>query len=299
MSKIIRRVAVVLAVLAPAGAARAEGVTPADPAPVVSRVVMSDKVPGTGDLTYLDLVRQIVPDIAPRSNSSMFEGHKVIDFRHLGGKQWQAKPPASVQIQTAEALPVRSDGQDRLALLVSLDQEGSGRGHELLALYSLGSTPTLVDAADVGFDGGTSFFDPGSLSLGKGKTALLTMSTGGHGGEDRQTTVLILLHQDRLQLVDTVATLSAVSCGIYMSNEVPEFRAGDDSGRAYPDIVAIVTQTIALNNSHTTYCAIYQPPPTPGTRVFSVTYSWDETASKYVPDPGAFDKQRGGDGDRL
>jgi hypothetical protein len=303
MSRIIRRTLIPLAVLALAGSARAQDTTPgdrADPASAVSVVNMNDTVPGAGGVTYLDLVRQIVGDIELGS-SGMFEGHHVIDFRHIGGAEWQTKPPTSVDIFRAEVLPIRSGGEDRLALLVSLEQEGSGRGNELLALYSLGSSPTLLDAVDVGFDNGTSFFDPSSLSLGEGKTALLMMGTEEHRGESHHTTALILFRKNRLQLVDTIETLSVVGCGNFVRDEVPEFRVVNDGGRAYPDIVATVTQTIAVSNNHSDYCsALYDDvPPTPGMRVFSVTYSWDETASKYNPDPGAFDKHREEDEDRL
>src|SRR6185369_235530 len=101
--------------------------------------------------------------------------------------------------------------------------EADGIGPALLALYSLDGAPKLIDIADVGYDDETSFLDPGALSLGDGKDAVLTMSTHSNAGESYQTTVLMLLRNDRLELVDTVATLPhLLRCG-YMSDEEAEF----------------------------------------------------------------------------
>jgi len=123
------------------------------------------------------------------------------------------------------------------------------------------------------------------------------MSTHSNAGEFYQTTVLMLLRNDRLQLVDTVATLPHLLRCSYMSDEKPELHVGNGDGHAYPDIVATVTQTIEPNDGA---CSDeHQPPPKPGTRVVTVTYRWDEVASRYVADSDAFEKLAEEDGDRL
>jgi hypothetical protein len=288
MPAIASRIFAILAALAFAGTAHAQNAT---------RVSPADAVAGTHDATYLDLARQLVPDIALDSDG-LYGGHKVIDVRHIGGADWKSDPPETITILEAAALPIKSDGQDRLLLLFGLEPpaDAGGIGPAVLALYSLGNSPKLIDAADVSYDDDTSFFDPGLLSLGDGKDAVLTMSTHSNAGESYQTTALILLRKDRLELVDTVATLAHfLGCG-YMSDEEPAFHAGKGDGRAWPDIVATVTQTIELNGQCNEQG---RRPPKAGTRVVTVTYRWDETASKYVADSDAFDKLAEEDGDRL
>lgn len=288
MSAIVCRAGLLMAVLALAGAAHAltaATVRPADP------------VPGTQGATYLDLARQLVPDIALDSDG-VYVGHKAIDFRHIGGDDWKGDRPETIGVLRAEALPVKSDGQDRLLVLFGLEPpaEDGGIGPAVLALYSLGGSPKLLDAADVSYDDETSFFDPGSLSLGDGKNAVLTMSTHSNAGERYQTTVLILLRNGRLELIDTVATMPHVlGCG-YMSDENAALHLGQVEAHAWPDIVATVTQTVELNGE----CGDQgRLPPEPGTRVITVTYRWDDKILKYVADSDAFEKLAKEDGDRL
>jgi hypothetical protein len=289
LRKYLNFVVALACVLTLATAARAQ--------PAVSFPNLGDKVPGAGDATYLDLVRKVVPDIAVNGDGA-YEGHKAIDVRHIGGDDMKSEPPEKISFFNAAVLPIQSDGKDRLLLLLDLDQaaEGPGIGNAVLALYSLGSSPALIDAADVSYDDDTYFFDPGFLSLGEGKNALLTMSTHFNAGESYVTSVLTLLRNDRLQLIDTVSTFHLLRCG-YMMDEVPEFHAGNGDGRAYADLVATVTQTIEPND---TQCSgEHQPAPKAGTRTVTVTYRWDDAASKYVPDSDALQKLFEEDRDRL
>src|SRR5262249_47507305 len=96
---------------------------------------------------------------------------------------------------------------------------------------------------------------------------------------------LILVRSDQLQPVDVVWTFGEDFC-TYEHDEIPAFRAGDRGERAYADIVATITETTTLSNGD---CGDDQPPK-PGTQTYTVTYRWDEAASKFVPDSDAFKK---------
>src|SRR5262249_18888930 len=109
-----------------AAAARAESVTFPD---------LGEKVPGK-DVTYLDLARQVVPDIA--SADAIYQGQKVIDVRHIAGEEMTSAPPDTLSLFDAAVLPIQSDGKDRLLILYDLGQaEDSAEGFAVLALFSL------------------------------------------------------------------------------------------------------------------------------------------------------------------
>src|SRR5262245_43533913 len=111
MPAIASRVFTLFATLAIAGAAHDRNATTVSPA---------DAVPGAQATTYLDLARQIVPDIA-LDKDGLYTGHQAIDFRHIGGADWKSDPPETITILEAAALPVKSDGQVRLLLLFRLE----------------------------------------------------------------------------------------------------------------------------------------------------------------------------------
>jgi hypothetical protein len=255
-------------------AARADEVTFPD---------LSEAVAGVDGVTYLDLVRQVVPDIA--AGDGGYQGHKVIDVRHIGGEAMQSPPPDTISLFNVAALPVRSDGKERLLLLLDLGQGAdSAEGFAVLALYSLVGLPTLVDAANVGYDQSTYFFGQGRLSLGEGKDVVLTMSTHFNSNQAYVTTAMILARNDRLQLVDTVSTFSDKSCS-FEHDQMPDFRAGDRDGRTYSDIVATVTET----TKPTAEACSGEEKPKEETRKITVAYRWDEASSRFVAGSDAFE----------
>lgn len=260
--------------LAP-GMARADNVT---------FPLLEDAVPGADGVSYLDLVRQVVPDIAVAGGA--YEGSKVVDMRHLGGDDMKSPPPAKISLGMTSALPIRSDGKDRLLLLFDLGEgDGVVERYAVLALYNLSRSPELVDAAAVGFDRDSYFRDPPRLSLGEGKDIVLTMSTHFNSSQGYVTTAMILVRNDSLQLVDTIFTFDERFCG-FDRNQVPNFRSGDRDGRTYSDIVATVTETLKPNGDP---CDAEEG-LAEGTRTITVTYRWDEAVSRFAPDSDAFER---------
>jgi len=261
--------------LALIGAARAQDVNLVDAA---------DPVPGARDRTYLDLVRQFVTDIAATDDG--YVGHKVIGVRHVNGDEISGAAPDTVAISAISALPVQSDGKDRLLLLVDFGQtEDSAESFTVLALFSLSDEPELLDEADVGYDRFTGFYEPAKLSLGEGKNAVITRSSHFNSGQNYEATPLILVRNDHLQLVDTVFTFDDRSCS-YARDQVVTFGIGDRDARTYPDIVATVTETTRSSGAD---CGDEQPPKA-GVRAITVTYRWDEAASKFMADSDAFER---------
>lgn len=244
---------------------------------------LDDPVPGIQGVTYFDLVKQVVPDLQTAGYG--YEGHKIIAMRHIGGEDSASDPPETASLSSVAIMPVQSDGKDRLLLLMELGQpEFSVAKYMALGLFNVSDTPTLVDVADVGFDQITYFQDPDRLSLGDGKDMVLTSSQHFNSSQGYVTTALILIRNDKLQLIDTVFTFNDRFCG-FDRDETPEFHAGDRDGRTYSDIVATVTEVTKATDES----CDGENPPKPGKRTFTVTYRWDEAASAFKPDSDAFD----------
>ena len=245
---------------------------------------LGEAVPGADGITYLDLVRQVVPDIAEADG--MYQGRKVIDLRHIGGDEMKSAPPETLSLFNAAVLPVRSDGKDRLLILLDLSQGAeTAEGFAVLALYNLAETPALVDAAGVGFDLSTNFLEPNRLSIGEGKDVALTTSMHFNSSQTYVTSALILIRNDSLQLVDTIFTFDERYCG-FERRQLPAFRAGDRDGRTYSDIVATVTETLEPTGE----TCDAEEGLEPSKRTITVTYRWDEAASRFIADSDAFER---------
>jgi hypothetical protein len=233
-------------------------------------------VPAIQDVTYLDLVRQIIPDLEPDGRA--YEGHRLVAIPNIAGPS-DSQPPATISLSSVAALDVASDGKERLLLLVDLGrQSDSAEGFAVLALYDLAGS--LLSAANVAYDRDTSFREPARLSLGDGNDAVITVSSHFNSSQSYVTTVLILVRNDRLELIDSVFTFSEQSCSFIRTQE-PSFRAVDRGGKTYSGIEAAVVETTTLTGQD---CE-GEEPPLPGKRAISTTYQWGGTG--FVPDSDA------------
>lgn len=250
-------------------------------AETVSYPKLGASVPALQDVTYLDLVRQLVPDIA--SNGTAYEGHRLIDMPNIAGPS-DARPPDTISLADVAALNVASDGKERQLLLIDLGRQAdSAEGFAVLALYDLAGIPKLLDAANVAYDRDTSFHGPGRLSLGDGKDAVMTMSSHFNSNQAYVTTVLILVRNDRLELIDSIFTFDEQFCSFTRTQE-PSFRSVDRGGKTYSGIEAAVVETTTLTGRD---CEDEETPP-PGKRAISTTYRWG--GDGFVPDSDALDK---------
>ncbi len=242
---------------------------------------LGDPLPGAENRTYGDLVRLVVPGID--SGSAPASGSGVIAVRHINGQDMTGVLPVSVKTPRIAAIPVRSDGKDRIALLINL---GASK-HEVsdfvvLALFDIADDPRLLDAAHVGFNRFTSFLEPSRLSVSVGGDLLMTRSAHFNSNQAYATTTLILAHDDRLELVDAVSTFDDRACA-YERTQRLDIREGE--GEPFSDIVATVTELTAASGEECDGSIA----PEPSSRTITVTYQWDTAEQRYRPDSDAFD----------
>lgn len=242
---------------------------------------LADAVPGAGGATYLDLARQLLPDLAQQGD--IYRGRTVIDMRHVGGADMGMPPLEDFPIFGVSVTPVRAEGGDRLVMLFDLGSD-EAEGFAALALFDPAGKPPLLDAAQVAFDRSTYFRDPAGIPLGPDDDLVLTMSTHFNSQQGYVTTAMSFVRDGRLQLVDTVFTFDERVCG-FERIQFPAFRAGERGDRPYADIVVTVTDETKLTGEGCGSADL----PAAGVRTVEVTYRWDAAQMRFLPDSDALE----------
>ncbi|BCH27722.1 hypothetical protein [Mesorhizobium sp. L-8-3] len=232
------------------------------------------------DETYADLVRLVVPGITV--DAGRYSRGRTIAVRDIGGKNPDGLGPASTEFIRVAAIPVRSGGPNRTALLLDFGMGQDVVGYAILALFDVTDGPRLLDAANVAFGDHTIFLDPVRLPVGAGADLLVTQSTHSNSSQGYTTTALILARDDRFELVDTIFAFSERACAYERTQQID---VRQDVGERPADISASVTETIADTGERCDGVTALEP----GTREITVTYRWDAAADRYMPDSDAFE----------
>ena len=236
-----------------------------------------DAVPGHAGLTYEDLVRQAVPDLADSADGSRVEGHFRRPPRHLGGKDLQGDPSDPAVLGEIEDRRILVGGKKRIVLLADLGgKEGRVEGLALLMLFDdTGKTPKLLDAADVGLDK-DSVLDS-VLPLGPGDAALVTYSDHSDADITLGAYMIVSPIGDRLAMVDWFRVYSESLCS-WSGTEEGSFSAAPDPGHPYPKIVASVKAT--FTHSGQEGCGDEGLPPA-GTHLYRGTWRWNAAKRRF------------------
>ncbi len=248
----------------------------------------TDRVTGFDSLTYLDLVRELLPDLAPAAQG--FAGSEVAQLRHLGGEGLLEVPaPDRFELGQLSAVPPAVGGGERLLVLFDLDHEDRYEGFAVLALFDLRQEPVLVDAAQVSYDLWTYFRDPATLPLTTDTSLVLTMSTHFNSSQSYVMSMMALARPDGLDFVDVVFTLDDRNCG-YDRRQMPDFAVEAEEG-GMPPIRVSVTETVEHTGDE---CGDVELPPA-GTRTVAVTYMigiLKPAATSQAPGPWATSLRR-------
>lgn len=195
------------------------------------------QVPGHTGISYFDLVKQVIPDLARDETRAI--GHKTIPLRHIAGDGYGGTIPDPIKIGVLRAVPFQSEGKPRIALLIDIgkiDDLGE-QPHILAAFDATGRMPTLLDAVDIGLDRSTSLAEPALVQIGAHDDAILTTSQHFNSAENYTWTALIFLRGGKLELVDKFLAYSAWTCasqgkrafsfkGVPGANDTPYYAIG-------------------------------------------------------------------------
>ncbi len=237
---------------------------------------VTDAVPGHPGVTYLQLLRQAIPDLAYNAADKQVEGH-LKSLRHIFGKVSEGDPPDPLVVDFVEVRHIKAGGRPRLVVLADLGADPDrAQDTALLALFDDAAKPKLLDAVDVGVDKDTGFNeDPSQIALGPGDDALVTHSEHGNSNQGYANRLVIFVRGDRLRLLDSFFTLSDVYCG-YRRDEKPVFTP--KTGAPYATLEVTVTETL----THLDEDCGDQAVPAPYVHTYRATYRWDAAKAAFV-----------------
>jgi hypothetical protein len=238
----------------------------------------TDPVPGHPGMTYIDLIKQAVPDLAMNSQDNAFEGHLAAKPRHVAGVDEQGGPSDnSVTLGYVEERRIKVGGKPRIAVLADLGpKEGQVAGLALLMLFTDTAKPKLLDDADVGMDKDSVIAEHAVLPLGPGDDALVTYSEHDDADLTMGGYVLISPVGDHLTMVEFMQLTSVVACG-WTDVQTTKFSTAPDPGRAYRKIVVRVASRFRRTDPS---CGATDVPKAHST-TFSGAYRWNAATRKF------------------
>jgi hypothetical protein len=237
-----------------------------------------------GVTTYLDLARHFVPDIKNTGNG--YVGSRHIDIRHIAGQDFEATDGDTFGFYDISSVKLKADGEERLLVLFDFAQASSAaQGLAVLALYDVSGVPVLLDAADVGLDQSTYFFDQALVPVGGDANVVLTMSTHFNSSQTYNTQTMIMLRDDRLERIDEVTLLGDRNCGVERQQSI-SYAANPAEGKPYAPVKVTVAD---VKSAVEEVCADLDP-ATLGKKQIKVTYVWNAGQNKYLPDSDAIAK---------
>src|SRR5690606_744007 len=147
----------------------------------------------------------------------------------------------------------------------------SAPGFDVLAAVDVAADQGFLDAVAVGCDRWAAVAEPLRLPRGEGDDPPGTRGTHCNSGQGYATVALILLRDDRFELVDAVSMLDDRACAFERTQQL-DVRRG--AGAPFADIRAVVTEVTEASGEECGDAAM----PEPASRTIAVTYSWDAAA---------------------
>lgn len=237
-----------------------------------------------GITTYLDLARHFIPDIKP--SDSGYAGKQHIPIRHIAGKDFDNSDADTFGFYDISTVSMHAEGKERLLVLFDFAQAAeTAKGVAVLALYDVGKEIKLLDAADVGFDQSTYFFDQALMPVAPGSDVILTMSTHFNDSQTYTTQSMIMVRDDRLELIDTASLFNDKSCASESQQNI-RYAANPGAAKPYAPITVFVSETTTPTGAD---CG-GETAPQALNREIQVIYKWDTTAGKYLRDSDALDR---------
>jgi hypothetical protein len=245
-----------------------------------AEVEISGRVPGSADLTYADLLKQVVPDLALANGEAA--GTQVRPLRHIV-EGFGGDPPASIAIRTVDSLVLEAEGRRRLLVLAHLGaSEDRVEETVVLALFDQGPSPKLLDAVDVGMDRFTSLGQPPLLRIGPKDEAVVTTSSHHNSSQSYRTTALLAVQGGRFKLIDTFSTLGDRVCkgrDELINSQTLSFAAEPSKGERYDAIRATVIEGETVKAGA---CGGKEGRARASSRRWSASYRWSEAGQAFV-----------------
>lgn len=236
------------------------------------------RVPGSADLTYADLLKQVIPDLALANGEA--SGTQVRPLRHIA-EGFGGKPPGAIAIRTADSLTLEAEGRNHLLVLAHL---GSSEDEEtvILALFDQGPSPKLLDVVDVGMDRFTSLGKPPLLRIGPKDQAVVTTSSHHNSNQSYRFTALIAVQEGKFKLIDRFSTFGDRACkgsDEVVNSQSLSFATQASKGGRYHAIQATVLEGATVKAGA---CGGKEGRQRKSSRRWSTSYHWSEAEQAFI-----------------
>ena len=241
---------------------------------------LGEKVPSHPGLTYFDLMKLVVTDLALDTKS----GHALVQFRHIEGKSSKTGVPDEPSIESLDVMPIPGD-RSRLMVLADLGHTDEDVADvALLCLFALDPSPKLLDVVEVGNDRLTGFQSKAPLMLASGAPLILIWSGHSNSNQSYQITEMIFVRHERFSLIDSLFLFGESFCA-FERTQTSSFATLPDRGpyRAVHVAVLQVTKRSGEDCGH-------DKAPIPGRKTYQATYRWDARKQDFVAGSHELDK---------
>ena len=123
------------------------------------------------------------------------------------------------------------------------------------------------------------------MPVAPGSDVILTMSTHFNSSQTYTTQSMIMVRNDRLELIDTASLFNDKSCAAESQQNI-RYAANPGAAKPYAPITVFVTETTTPTGAD---CS-GEAAPRAVSREIQVIYKWDASAGKYLRDSDALEK---------
>lgn len=236
---------------------------------------LAETVPGHPGLTYFDLMKLVITDLAPATAGGA-TGETIVPLTHIEGKDAGTEMPETVGIDSVEIMPIPGDA----ARIIVLADVGRAEGYvaevELLALFALTPAAKLLDVVEVGNDRWTGFAEKKPVLLAPGSPLIMIYSGHSNSNQSYQSTEMIFVRDSRFRLIDSILTFNERYC-LFQRTQEPIVSTLPDRG-PYRAVHAVVRETTKLSGED---CGD-EKAPRPGLTTYQATYRWDARRQVFV-----------------
>jgi hypothetical protein len=250
------------------------GILAALAAGVARSADLDASVPGHPNLTYADLLKQVVPDLDGDGH-----GHLRRPARHLADRQMDVDASEPLTVTEPDTLHIRAGGQVRMVVMADIGgSDDRVESNTLIALFDDGPHPRLLDTALVGLDRDTGFSEVKPLNLGPDDQAFITYSEHFNSNQTYAGRFVVFVRRDRFSVIEQLFNLSDRACGWERLQE-PSFATAPDRGSPYRQLIISVRQTTTVDPSED--CG-EERPPRRGVANFTAIYRWNARLGRFT-----------------
>jgi hypothetical protein len=253
---------------------------------------IGDEVPGHPGVTYFDLMKRVVTDLALDGEGGAV-GHDVVPFEHIDGKNAKGYPPEAVTLQQVETMTIPGDDA-RIVLLADLGRsDGLVADAQLLALFALAPTPKLLDVVEVGTDRLTDFSEAKRVMLAPRTPLILIVNEHDNSDQSYQSYKMIFIRSDRFRQIDSVLAFGDATCS-YRRTQAPSFSALPISG-PYNALRVSVEERVKATGQD---CG-EEKPLSAHIATYQAIYRWDARRGRFITRSTQLDRLAKEDAKRM